>query len=532
MKSKHERIWQIVRIALVGAAIFSSAIPTASHAKNLVYIRGLTSTNTSQANGLINVARSALCDAASQPDVFSLYEAVDSRLEETGVAPDAAFDVASATLAGIQEACKDDFDSAQFFHVVYADCRMTMRSGPMTMDFLLPPAGGGRMVLIDHQKKSILIQPFDPTITLGLLEAVTGEGFNKVGDPEGTSEYLGLQVDKRHFDFKATILPAELRDAAPIAPQIVTTGFAWVTDDVLGLDIIRAFYESFKRVVDSGQMSSGALFGGLFNHQLLDHGMPMRIEQTTSMQIGGISMQSTEDKTDLLMTPVLFDEPPNYCSADFEFDQTYEVTDMSEVMASATSGSPPGVPGTAAPGTGASTSAPGSPDDLASAFAGLNSELANLSDEDRAALQSAGAGLGQLIGGLVGNEAAVASNDAPDSDAQAAAAQNIGAGLGNLLNGLDRGQGNVRVTPQGAAPGSASTSPSARPSSATLITDDLTQSAQKLLEALGYDPGNTDGELSTETVIAISQFQAEKGLDVTGAVTPQLIGILAAAVDK
>ena len=35
-----------------------------------------------------------------------------------------------------------------------------------------------------------------------------------------------------------------------------------------------------------------------------------------------------------------------------------------------------------------------------------------------------------------------------------------------------------------------------------------------------------------ETTIAISQFQAEKGMKVTGEVTPQLIGILAAEVDR
>jgi hypothetical protein len=69
-------------------------------------------------------------------------------------------------------------------------------------------------------------------------------------------------------------------------------------------------------------------------------------------------------------------------------------------------------------------------------------------------------------------------------------------------------------------------------SSAQLTSDNLTQTVQKHLKALGYDPGNTDGEASTQTSIAISQFQAEKGLTVTGEVTPQLVGILAAEVDK
>jgi peptidoglycan hydrolase-like protein with peptidoglycan-binding domain len=57
---------------------------------------------------------------------------------------------------------------------------------------------------------------------------------------------------------------------------------------------------------------------------------------------------------------------------------------------------------------------------------------------------------------------------------------------------------------------------------------DLVRTIQRDLERLGYDPGNTDGELTTETAVAISRFQAENGLDVTGEASPQLAGILSA----
>jgi peptidoglycan hydrolase-like protein with peptidoglycan-binding domain len=60
----------------------------------------------------------------------------------------------------------------------------------------------------------------------------------------------------------------------------------------------------------------------------------------------------------------------------------------------------------------------------------------------------------------------------------------------------------------------------------------LTQTVQGHLKTLGYDPGNVDGEASMQTSIAISQFQAEKGLEVTGEVSPQLAGILEAEVEK
>jgi peptidoglycan hydrolase-like protein with peptidoglycan-binding domain len=64
------------------------------------------------------------------------------------------------------------------------------------------------------------------------------------------------------------------------------------------------------------------------------------------------------------------------------------------------------------------------------------------------------------------------------------------------------------------------------------MSDNPTQTVQRHLAALGYDTGNTAGEMSLETTIAISQFQAEKGMQVTGEVTPQLIGALSAEVDR
>ena len=114
------------------------------------------------------------------------------------------------------------------------------------------------------------------------------------------------------------------------------------------------------------------------------------------------------------------------------------------------------------------------------------------------------AGLGELFGGL----AAAAAGAAGAVDPAAAAS--------------------TGAVPSSAVPAVARSGPSL---SSALMTDNLTQSAQNMLQALGYDPGDTDGELAIETTIAISQFQAEQGLEVTGEVTPQLLGVLAAAVD-
>jgi peptidoglycan hydrolase-like protein with peptidoglycan-binding domain len=104
-----------------------------------------------------------------------------------------------------------------------------------------------------------------------------------------------------------------------------------------------------------------------------------------------------------------------------------------------------------------------------------------------------------------------------------------GMGLGSMFGG-DANKANPAGQPAQAPAGSAP-SGSAKSSSADLMTGNMTQSVQMHLQALGYATGNTDGDLSTDTVIAISQFQAENGLEVTGEVTPQLLGILGARVD-
>lgn len=62
--------------------------------------------------------------------------------------------------------------------------------------------------------------------------------------------------------------------------------------------------------------------------------------------------------------------------------------------------------------------------------------------------------------------------------------------------------------------------------------DDLTQRIQKDLVVLGYDPGNVDGQATDTTVAAIAQFQAERGMPVTGEVSPLLAGVISAEVSK
>ena len=66
---------------------------------------------------------------------------------------------------------------------------------------------------------------------------------------------------------------------------------------------------------------------------------------------------------------------------------------------------------------------------------------------------------------------------------------------------------------------------------APVMADDLTRMVQQELQGLGYDVDRTDGEQTVKTAVAISQFQADQGMEITGEATPQLVGALRAAAD-
>jgi len=62
--------------------------------------------------------------------------------------------------------------------------------------------------------------------------------------------------------------------------------------------------------------------------------------------------------------------------------------------------------------------------------------------------------------------------------------------------------------------------------------DELLQRIQKDLVTLGYEPGNVDGDMTTDTTVAIAKYQAAHEMPVTGEVSPLLAGIISAEVDK
>ena len=60
---------------------------------------------------------------------------------------------------------------------------------------------------------------------------------------------------------------------------------------------------------------------------------------------------------------------------------------------------------------------------------------------------------------------------------------------------------------------------------------EITRTIQTSLVELGYQPGNTDGVLDKATIVAISRFEAVRGITVTGRPSWELAGILGRAVE-
>lgn len=476
------------------------------------------------------------------------------------------------------------------FQIIYSTCRMTMRTRDSMIDVRFPPnQDGGWLTFMDprtlqaieinpkfkgvknYQFTSILniLQDADPTDDSDVKRA---NGKTPAGNPSSqaappqqleirrnfvnsitltgreyrfrfqfeldvmksimATQMLGVtaakagvagpeieaQVNDNLANASSSPLPEDyvawVTTMQTLTPEVTTSGTATIAESAPGLEIIRTFYQKFADAMGA----EGSYMSGLYNHVLLEKGMPIHLKQTSTITMAHIALpigmptQQSESETWInhIIGPLTTDQP--YCDNSIVPDD-YTVTNPAELAGQAVTDAGTGGAAAASSAATASSSA-GTGADLGALLGGLSGAAAatgagasaggQMTPEQQAQLMQATAALGQLFGNAAG-AAASAANTANTADTASA-----------------------RVVP---APASPTATRSGSSLSAALMTDDLTQSAQNMLEALGYDPGETDGELSVETTIAISQFQAEKGLEVTGEVTPQLVGMLAAEVD-
>lgn len=374
------------------------------------------------------------------------------------------------------------------FVITYAHCRMAMVTPIHAMDIHLPPGvGAGTMSMADHTTRETMQLSLKRNIDA--VSEYTGSGWSGQIDinPTGaTGERIGYATRQYNFEYKSGLgVPGlgaatgtDIQTGAISSPQalgnlvsVTNKGTAWISDSAPGIDIVRSFYEKLTREVQTDQGAS-SFFGGLINNLvgMLNKGIPLEIDQTVSSAIMGRSTFSGRS-TAVVLGISLRDYQPEWCTQSL-MPAGYAVTDIDQQISDATSGTS---------GAGTPPSA-----EIARGMQGLNEAMQQLTPEQREMMEKFGLG---------GNQQLPAMNPA---------VQSAGAGAAT----------------------------STMPPSEELYSDNLTQMVQNHLQALGYTPGNTSGDSTIDTVIAISQFQAEQGIEVTGEISPQLAGRLSAEVDR
>ena len=259
---------------------------------------------------------------------------------------------------------------------------------------------------------------------------------------------------------------------APIAKMITAKneGTAWMASDVPGMDIVQAFYSNLTTEMSLGQ-GGASFFGGLVNSLvgMLSYGLPLNIEQEVKSKVLGVTTVSGRSRNTIDDLWVV-DAGPEWCYGSI-MPANYTVIDVDEQL------------------------------NQAMGAAG------NQDPQTQQAMQQYQEAMDQMT---------------PEQRAMMA-----NMGMGDMMNQM--GAAGAAASASSQSPGSASRNSL---SSSDLMGADITESVQNHLEALGYDLGESGGSQALYTAIAISQFQADKGLEVTGEATPQLIGILAAEVDS
>lgn len=372
----------------------------------------------------------------------------------------------------------------QPFVVLYAYCRMTMVTPGQVLDIHLPPTvGDGTMMAADYTKGEAI----QMSLRRGFDDAasVVGSGWSSqvnMTSAGGGGSRIGYPTTQYAFDYEGGLGGGGM---VPFAEMVSTktSGTVWASEDVPGLDIIRSFYENLTTEVSPDQ-GGASFFAGLLNNLvgLLRNGLPLEIDQTIESKVMGrtqISGRSHSVITGIELTDIGSD----FCSRSL-IPTDIEVQDIDQQMSDAMSQS--GV----------------SQQEVNDAMQQYNEAMQNMTPQQRQAMEQYG--LGNMMEQMMGGAAPGAAPGAAQ-----------------------------RAAPSGSrSPGGSSPAGSNMPPSEELQGGSLTESVQKHLQALGYDVGAVDGEASLDTTIAISTFQAEKGMAVTGEVTPQLLGVLSAEVDS
>ncbi len=392
----------------------------------------------------------------------------------------------------------EDQGTANWSTFVYSHCRMAGQSGAYTMDIHLPPGtGDGTMSIADHSKRQVMRMTLRRNVAAASVS--TGEGWSSGINMSliGSGSRLGYPTKEYDFNYNmglgvgaAGALDADQVDQVT-SPQMLgnlvsvnVSGTAHLAQCIPGGNILTEYHDRLARELQFDDSGMGA-FAGIVKNQvgMLEHGIPLDITSQTSGKIAGMPMMMGTDRTVITGFDIV-PLPPRWCIQSL-MPEDYEVVDIDEQVQQAMNSAG----GAGAGGGGMSPEQQRQMDD---AMRQMNEAMESMTPEQRKAME--GAGLGGLLGGMFGGGKQA---DAPTSSASSAAPTGSKSSKSKDLQGSS-----------------------------------LTHTAQNYLKELGYDVGAGNGQMNLETTIAISQFQAENKMEVTGEVTPQLIGILAAKVDS
>ena len=337
--------------------------------------------------------------------------------------------------------------TVQPFVITYAYCRMAMYTPTHAMDIHLPPGtGNGTMSAADHVKREVMKMTLQRNIKA--VQASTGKGWDEgltLSPPRAAAPRIGYPANEHSFEYTAG-LGGGAAALGGIA-QMVTAkneGTVWLSSQVPGTEIVQIFYERLTREI---QPEGGAMsfFAGLINNLVGMLREGLPLEIDQTTSSRVMGVTTVSGRSRSIISSVeMVNFDRQWCNESL-MPAAYTVIDIDEQLAEAMGGT--------------------NPEEMSEAMQEYNAAMEQMTPEQRAMMESMG--MGDMMGG-------------------AAAAG-------------------------GKPPGGSTSPPSAAcssPSSRELTTDDLLQTVQKHLHALGYDPGNTDGGDSFMTTIAISQFQA------------------------
>ncbi|MGD8580559.1 MAG: peptidoglycan-binding domain-containing protein [Lysobacterales bacterium] len=431
--------------------------------------------------------REEVCRAVSTAKVQ--YEGaaraeIGGAVAEAGLPSHVVDDAMNKLDRGVNELCSPEPGQPpaiwSTFLVIYMSCMMRMSQDDMSMAILLPPGTSDAYMEVVRKAEREGMR-VDMKRDLNKVTTNVGKGTSTtLVDMEpipGTEQIQGYMTQKYKFSYSISMGDQMFGDQAAQAQaafgnlaemtRVTSSGTIWAAQDAPGDDIVKAFYDNFSTLIVSGQ-GVGSAYGGMMKNLAGLVRHGMPMKTDTTVHSAMGGTAHSKSEIKLISVGAL---PESMCGGSI-IPPDYKITDVSQMTADSTSS------GSARPGTGAGNSA-----DMSAAMSQMNEAMKSLTPEQREMMEKMG------MGGLIQGSAAAAPASA-------------GAGAGGASS-----------------------------SSASMTTDNLVQTVQNYLQALGYDPGPADGKAGTQTMIAISQFQAEKGMKVTGEVTPQLAGILAAEVD-